>query len=135
MPMSDEIIMKKIGICLIVLIIYPVISNAYNGCSIRDIEIKSFKVSIIDKCEVTPCLFLNFVGELVNHCKYPVGVEIQITARDIQGNVVDVHESWPAGIKNIQSQKSYPFSIPGGVMDYQKSMKDFSIEVIDVKQW
>ena len=104
-------------------------------CSPTDIEIKSFNAKVIDECKMSSCPFLKFTGEIINHCKYPTGVQIQIVARDKKGNVVDTNESWPASVSNIAPGESFPFSVPGGVMDYDPAMNSFSIKIIRVKKW
>jgi hypothetical protein len=38
-----------------------------------------------------------YVGELVNHCAEPIGIELKVRARDSTGKVMDTDESWPSG--------------------------------------
>lgn len=103
------------------------LSGLARVCAISAINVRGFNVKI-ERPRV------KFTGEIVNGCAKPMGVQIQVVARDEAGRVIDVMEAWPASIRNIPAGGSYPFSIRG-LMNYDDRMKRFAIRVIEIRQW
>lgn len=104
------------------------------ACQVEDFKVVGFKVAVRDDCTASRCPVLKLTGKLVNNCSDPAGANVQITAYNKVGEVVDVVEGWPASIRNIAPGKSLPFSL-GPLMPYRDEMASFDIQVIDVKQW
>ena len=71
-------------------------------------------------------------GEVKNISSIPQGVELQATARDGNGGVVEVQEFWPASINNIPPGQTYPFTCYIGE---QTNIKTVELRVIDTRQW
>ena len=90
------------------------------ACEITDIQVKSAQW----RAEGS---YVHVVGELVNGCPEPVGIQIQITFRDAAGTVVNTD----ASTRNIPPG-SYPFKT---LADAVPGMKTMEVRVIDVKRW
>ena len=99
-----------------------------------DFSIEGFKPALYDDCRQSSCPIIKLPARLVNNCAFAAGALVKITATDRDGNVVDTREGWPASIRNIGPGEKYAFDL-GPLMTYRKSMKDFTIQVIDAKQW
>lgn len=112
----------------------PAAVNAGGSCNLSDIEIKTFKSRIVDECRVTPCPQVRIVGEIINKCSEPVGVQLKVTARDVNGGLLDAQDFWPASTSNIAPRRPYAFNA-NGIMDYIPGMKNFTIEIVNVHQW
>jgi hypothetical protein len=64
------------------------------------------------KVETRAVIACQVVGEILNTCSEPTGVQLQFTFRDDDGKVIEVKEMWPASTRNIAPNTSYPFSFP-----------------------
>lgn len=73
------------------------------------------------------------VGELVNNCAEPIGIEVRFIGRDKAGNLIDTKQAWPASIQNIPPRTRQPFKL--SVFAYNKDIKTMSAEVASVKRW
>jgi hypothetical protein len=54
---------------------------------------------------------VRIVGEIINNCPEPAGVQLQAVFRDKDGKVVATEEFWPASTRNIAGRADYPFSM------------------------
>ena len=102
----------------------PSPAAAYNGgtCKTSDIEIRQLdrKGTMI-------------IGELVNHCTIPIGIQIQITFRDASGRVVHTDHFWPASTRNVAPEASVPFMWP---IPETAAKEDRMIgDIIEVHRW
>ena len=71
-------------------------------------------------------------GRLINNCDKPIGVQIKVTIYDKNGNILTVHDSWPASIKNIPAHTDFPFE---DMIQRVRGFDKFEIRVIEVKNW
>jgi hypothetical protein len=76
--------------------------------------------------------YVKVVGEILNTCSEPTGVQLQFTFRDGDGKVIEVQEMWPASTRNIAPNASYPFSFPLAITGRPNTME---AKVIEVKRW
>lgn len=74
---------------------------------------------------------MQIIGELKNNHSIAVGVELQATAYDKQGRIIDVIEFWPASIRNIPAGDVYPYKYYFNVKEVYRA----TIRVIRVKVW
>jgi len=102
-------------------------------CIPKDIDIKSWQATIASKCSSESCPYIKIVGEAVNRCAHATGVRVRITAKDKNGEIVDVAERSLVNTRNI-STGPYVFDL-SDPFDYQKNMATFELEVIETRQW
>ncbi len=76
--------------------------------------------------------WVKVVGEIINTCSEPTGVQLQFTFRDADGKVIEVKELWPASTRNIEPNDSYPFSFPVAIDARPSTME---AKVIEVRRW
>ena len=74
----------------------------------------------------------NVVGELVNRCAEPMGIQLMATFRDKEGKVVSTTSFWPASTSDIPGMARWPFDHPGEA-DTDPSTAE--VRVIGVKRW
>jgi hypothetical protein len=96
-------------------------------CSIDDIRIKEWSWRIDTNVGVT------ILGELVNNCAEPVGVELRATVRNANGNLVEVEEFWPHSTEDIEPNSPYPFKY--GFFHTAPDVATVNIEVTEVAEW
>ena len=101
---------------------------AHATCSATDFTIKDFAVN--------PGLrgTLKMEGELVNHCAEAAAAQVEIQAKDSQGNIVQTRKAWPAGTTNIAPGQSVKFNL-GRQFHYEQNMQAYSAGVIKVRSW
>ncbi len=109
-------------------------AQAAGRCSPADVTIKSFRPKIVDECRRSSCPVVHLTGELQHNCPRGTGVQLQISARDRSGNLIDVVQGWPASTRNIPAGTVYRFSMTG-MMTYQNGMENFTVEAIDTREW
>ena len=71
-------------------------------------------------------------GVIKHDCPEAVGVQLKLTVYNSNGEIVDVHKSWPASIKNIPPGTPYTFKI---FADSGGSKGKFTVDVDAVKVW
>lgn len=76
--------------------------SAALACAPSDIEVKQVSWSRLRA-------YIVVVGEILNRCTSPTGVELKLTLRDKAGGVLDTDEFWPASIGNIGTGDAYSF--------------------------
>ena len=74
---------------------------------------------------------MQIIGELKNNHIISVGVQLQATAYDKQGKIIDVQEFWPASIRNIPAGDVYPYKYYFNVKEVYRA----TIRVIEVRVW
>lgn len=74
---------------------------------------------------------MQVIGELKNNHTISVGVELQATAYDKQGRIIDVIKFWPASIRNIPAEDIYPYKHHFSVKEVYRA----TIRVIGVEVW
>lgn len=75
--------------------------------------------------------YTRITGRLTNGCAEPVGPQVKITSYDRSGNILSVHDIWPASVSNIPAHSEFPFEWQDNVAGFDH----FTISVIDVKRW
>ena len=102
-------------------------------CTSKDINITSWRTTIVDECVARSCAYIKIVGEAINQCPHATGVRIRITARDKDGGIVDTAERPLANVRNIPPG---PYRIDlSDPFDYQKDMVTFELDVVEARQW
>ncbi len=109
-------------------------SLGIHSCTPDQINIKEFNPHVEYTCPDASCPVLKITGKISNHCEKPVGVLVRIVVRDSTGEILEIKEGWPANIQSILPKSSYPFNM-GGFFQYDEEMNDFTISVVEVKQW
>lgn len=109
--------------------LFLVASIASAACQTSDADVKV--VRWYDEQNLKMYFFV--VGELVNNCAEPVGIQVRFIGRDKAGNLVDTKETWPASIQNIPARSRQPFKL--SVFSYNKDIKTLSAEVASVRRW
>lgn len=109
-------------------------SLEFPSCNTNQINISEFNPYVEFACPNASCPVLKITGEISNHCEKPVGVLVRIVVRDSTGTILEIKEGWPANIQNILPKSSYPFNV-GGFFQYDEKMSDFTISVVEVRQW
>ncbi|MBG1232997.1 hypothetical protein [Aestuariivirga litoralis] len=104
------------------------------ACTPDQFQISGVKYTIYDACEASSCPILKIVGQVINQCTEPFGVQMRVTAYDKAGGIVDTSEAWPFSVRNIPPSRSTPFNLDT-IFPYQKSMAKFSMEAVQVEQW
>lgn len=104
-------------------------STAAEPCKLSDTDVKIARW--YDKQNMK--MYFEVVGELVNNCDQPTGIQIRFVGRDAKGELVAVNEQRPASIRNVPPHSRSPFSTT--VFPYDRSIKTLTTEVIQVKQW
>jgi hypothetical protein len=79
--------------------------------------------------------YVRVVGEIVNMCSEPVGVQLQLIFRDDKRKVVNVEEFWPASTRNIAPNASYPISYLVFMESMTGRPKTMEARVIEVRRW
>lgn len=109
--------------------VYAAISPASAwSCSLSDITIT--QANIVHKSE--SLISTKVVGELLNKCGDPIGVELHTTLRDRAGTVVSTDDSWPASVHNIPPGQPYGFTI---TVDEPRPADKLEVDVIEVHKW
>lgn len=101
---------------------------AHATCSATDFAIKDFTVAAGARGT------LSMEGELVNHCAEAAAAQVEVKAKDSQGNVIQAKKAWPAGTTNIAPGQSVKFDL-GRQFHYDLSMQAYSAGVIKVRSW
>ncbi|HWU75442.1 MAG TPA: FxLYD domain-containing protein [Rhodanobacter sp.] len=101
---------------------------AQAACSSTDFAIKDFAV--------TPGAHgsLSMAGELVNNCAEAAAAQVEVQAKDAQGNVVQAKKAWPAGTTNIAPGQSVKFNV-GRQFHYEQSMQAYTAGIVNVRSW
>lgn len=118
-------------VCLIALSIAALCATSApaRACSVQDIHVKegwSWRIDSIGDLLV--------IGEIINNCSEPTGVQIQITARNSTGALLDVEECWPASTRNIPPKSAYAFEACGTHSGLSE-IDTVNISVIEVRNW
>lgn len=103
------------------------------ACKPADIVIKSQKITFVDECRQSPCVYMKGAAVLTNKCAEAVGVEIKITAYDKAGVAIAVRELWPASTSNIEPG-DYAFSVDQW-LDYSPAIHKISLAPVRVRRW
>jgi hypothetical protein len=101
---------------------------AHAACSATDFAIKDFAVAAGARGT------MSVEGELVNNCAEAAAAQVEVQAKDSQGNVVQAKKAWPAGTTNIAPGQSVKFNL-GRQFHYELSMQAYSAGVIKVRSW
>lgn len=72
------------------------------------------------------------VGEVRNVSGRAAGVELQVTARDSSGRLVDVATFWPASINNIRPGASYGFR---HTVTRQRTATSVDVQIVGTQVW
>lgn len=75
---------------------------------------------------------IKIVGEFLNRCAEPTGVELAFTFRNSEGKVVGVEELWPASTRNVEPNTTYPFEL---TIEVYPSASSMAARVLDVRRW
>ena len=104
-------------------------ASAAEPCKLSDVDVKVSRW--YDKQNMK--MYFKAVGELINNCNEPTGIQIRFVGRDSKGGLIAVNEQWPASIRNVPPHSRSPFSTTA--FPYDRSIKTLTAEVIEVKQW
>lgn len=104
------------------------------ACTVSNFQVEDFTPRVVDDCRLRSCPVLKLLAHLKNNCAVAAGAQVKVVATDQAGNLVDTFEGWPASTRNIAPGEAYAFDF-GPVLTYRKSMKNFSLQVIDAKVW
>ncbi len=110
----------------------PSVSSA--KCSTAKVEVRNVRMRVKDPCTTTSCAQLVITGEILHSCPAPTGVQLKVTARAKNGDVVAVSSPWPASVNNIAPNRPYAFDLTGNI-DYDPSVDTIEIEPQRVKTW
>jgi hypothetical protein len=102
-----------------------VVSSSWAACRTDDIEIRQSDWHRIRDT-------IKIVGEFLNRCAEPAGVQLAFTFRDSAGKVVGVRELWPASIRNVEPNTTYPFELS---VDGYVTASSMTVRVLEVRQW
>ena len=114
---------------LTIIVLAATAVNAGEPCKLSDADVKVARW--YDKQNMK--MYFEVVGELINNCDQPTGIQIRFVGRDAKGDLVAVNEQWPASIRNVPAHSRSPFSTTA--FPYDRSIKTLTTEVIQVKQW
>jgi hypothetical protein len=121
--------MRKFFFALLVAVLVATgsqVAHSASACSTSDIEVRGMHWRVVDERLYT-------LGDLVNHCGEPIGVQLKVTARDGAGKVIDTHDDWPASDRNIPPNTPYAFKTRNtGDINGPASV---TVEVIEVRRW
>ncbi len=104
---------------------------AHAACSPTDFVVTNFQVSASTEGLRRQMIMK---GDLVNHCTDPAAAQIQIDAKDANGNVLQTRKGWPAGTTNIAPGQSAAFNL-GRMFHYQSDMQTYAVTVVSVRSW
>jgi hypothetical protein len=76
--------------------------------------------------------YIYITGRLVNNCATETGVQIKVTVFDKKGDILAVHDTWPASINNIPARSDFPFQ---DMMSRVQGFSSFDVRVIAAKEW
>lgn len=96
------------------------------ACSTSDIEVCGTHWRVAGRRLYT-------LGEPLNHCAEPVGVQLKVTTRDAEGKIIDTDDEWPASTRNIPPDRPYPFKTRN--TSDVSGVTSVSVDVIEVRQW
>jgi hypothetical protein len=103
--------------------------NAAEPCKLSDVDVKVSRW--FDKENMK--MYFGVVGELINNCNEPTGIQVRFVGRDSKGELVAVNEQWPASIRNVPAHSRSPFQT--NAFPYDRTIKTLTAEVIEAKQW
>lgn len=112
-----------------VLILISASTEAVRACSLSDIQIK--RANIVRQEPSGP--FPVVIGELVNGCDEATGVQLHITLRDNEGQVVSTSDPWPAGVHNIPPHSLYACTLYADADD-DRPADSLQVKVTEVRQ-
>jgi len=72
------------------------------GCNVSDIGVDKLNGRVDGD-------WIYIAGRLINNCARPTGVQIKVTIYDKGGNILTVHDPWPASVNNIPARSDFPF--------------------------
>lgn len=105
-------------------------SSASPGSSQAGTTVEGFEIiSYITRWEGET---LWIVGELRNVGNVAAGVELQVIARDVTAQLVDVATFWPASIQNIRPGMSYGFRHP---VTRERSATSVELRILGTRSW
>lgn len=104
------------------------------GCSVGQFEIVSFSPRVTSYGSRNQYKELRLVGEIRNGCDVPMGVQIEIIARDADGVLVDSTSGWPASTSNIPAGGTTAINFTG-VLDYRPEFESYEVRVIGIRRW
>jgi len=125
--------MKQFIVLASALLILPFLATEARACSSSDFDVRNFELSV-DNCRGRNCPRLVIKGELVNNCGEPAAARIEIEALTGSGRLVNSVDGWPARTNNLSPGEAVAFDFTG-MMDFERSMEDFSVSIVEVREW
>ncbi|RBP07124.1 hypothetical protein DFR50_12954 [Roseiarcus fermentans] len=119
---------KRIAIAGIVLLTAPGRSPA--ACSVADIDVGRAEVIVQGRATYV-------VGELANQCSDGTGVQIRLTLRDDEGNVLLTGDFWPASGRNIAAggRRGFTYVVSPAERIPRRRAANVTVEVSAVRKW
>lgn len=121
--------MKRAALVCLAFLVPMDMAIGAESCKLSEVEVKVARW--YDEQGLN--MYFTVVGELVNNCNAPTGVQVRFVGRDAKGNLVSVSEPWPASVRNIPPHSRSPFQTTA--FRYDRAIKTLSAEAIQVKQW
>lgn len=103
--------------------------TGYAACSSSDFTVENFDLDIDTRRDM-----VNMSGELVNQCDEPAAARIEIEAFNGSGSALETVDGWPARRDNIEPGDRVEFDF-SGMMRFDRSMEDFSVSIVESRQW
>lgn len=102
---------------------------ALADCSSSDFTVENFDLDIDTRRDEVA-----MSGELVNQCDEPAAARIEIEAFNGSGSAIDAVDGWPARRDNIEPGDRVEFDFTG-MMSFDRNMEDFSVSIVESRQW
>lgn len=99
-------------------------------CSVADIDVRQAEVIVEGRTTYV-------VGQLVNKCSDGTGVQIRVTLRDDEGNVLLIGDFWPASVQNIPpgNRRGFTYVVSPADQNPRHNASGVSVEVSAVRKW
>ena len=127
-PVNAASAVVLVGIALVVGALLVTAIATAELCSPSEIEVK--KVSW-----KKDGAFLRTFGEITNHCRESVGVEVETTLRDASGKIVSTAHYWPKGTNNLDPNEKLQFKYILIQADGKNDPSMATTTVISVHKW
>jgi len=108
-------------------------ASAWASCTSSDFNVDNLDISV-DNCSGRNCPRLVITGELVNNCSSEAAARVEIEAQNGRGQTVDSVDGWPARTENLAPGEAAEFDFTA-MMDFDRSMEDFSVSIVESRTW
>jgi|GEM_PF-237555 len=126
--------MKPLIVLATALLVIPFTGTAaMAACSSSDFDVQNFELSV-DNCRGRNCPRLIIKGELINNCGSAAAARVEVEAMTGGGRVVDSVDGWPARTSNLDPGERIAFDFTG-MMSFERNMEDFSVSIVEVREW